>query len=242
MSDSNNERPPLGGTARDNAVAVIKGAVSAIPFAGGILAEIVGMVIPQQRIERLESYVRHLNERLQNIEESDLRRLLSQPEAVDLFEDGAYSSARALSDERREHIARVVADGLKGDDAARLEAKRMLNLLSELGDDQLLILLSHTHTYSRDEAFLEKHAAALSSVYAHLGSSQEELDKDVINRLARDQLTRLGLLRPRFAQPRKGQIPEFDFHTGTVKTQGLEVSPLGRLLLSRIGLLEPGQV
>lgn len=68
MNDLDKRPPPLGGTMRDNAVSLVKGAVGAIPLAGSVLAETVSMVIPQPRIQRLEAYVRYLNEQLQHLE------------------------------------------------------------------------------------------------------------------------------------------------------------------------------
>ena len=94
---SNEGMPPLGETWRDRAVGLAKGGVGLIPVAGGIFAELVGMVIPNQRMERLEDYVRRLNERLDAENEAEARERLSKPEAVDLFEDGATQAVRALT-------------------------------------------------------------------------------------------------------------------------------------------------
>ncbi len=241
MTDTKKDPPPLGSTGRDTGVALIKGAVGMVPMAGSMLAEIVSVLIPEQRVERLEAYVRHLNDRLNDIDADELKRLASKPEAIDLFEDGAHQAAKALSDERRQRIAELVASGIKGDEAAQLESKRLLTLLNEVDDAQLIILSSHSHTHSRSQEFYERNAAVLEPVRAHLGSSQDELDKDTMFRLNRDHLIRLGLLRPRFQQPRRGEMPEFDRDTGMMKTSGRELTPLGRLLLRRIGLLGPDQ-
>ncbi|MDQ3126100.1 MAG: hypothetical protein M3Q74_10930, partial [Pseudomonadota bacterium] len=42
----------------------VKGVLGMIPGLGGLLAEVAGQFIPQQRLERLEVYGRHLSARL----------------------------------------------------------------------------------------------------------------------------------------------------------------------------------
>lgn len=69
-------------------------------------------------------------------------------------------------------------------------------------------------------------------------SSREELDRDEMYRLARSHLVDLGLLKATFRKPKRGEAPEFDEKTGMMKAKGLELSPLGRLLLRRVGVAE----
>lgn len=239
MSDSEQPQRALqrmGGSTTDPARAILMGALSGIPIIGGIVSEIIGQIIPEQRIERLEDYVRALGERLGQIEEGELRRRMKEPENVDLFEDGAVASARALSEDQRERIASVVATGISGDEKARVEAKRLLGLLSQLGDDQIIRLSSYLMRHQRDQSFHETHTDVLYSHPATRGSSPEERDQAVIHDLARAELIRLNLLRERFKKPAKGEMPEFDEKTGKIKAQSRELTPLGRLLLRRTGI------
>ena len=48
-------------------------------------------------------------------------------------------------------------------------------------------------------------------------------------------LARLNLLRPGLKRPRRGEFPEFDEKTGMMKASGYRVTPLGYMLLARIG-------
>ena len=50
------EMPPLGETWRDRSLGLVKGAVGLVPVAGGILAELVSAVIPNQRLVRRLPY------------------------------------------------------------------------------------------------------------------------------------------------------------------------------------------
>src|SRR5437762_10825181 len=148
MFEENGGPPDLGGTKRDFGRTMLKGAIGAIPYCGAILAEVVGQIIPEQRIQRLESYVKYLNDRLSLLSLEAVSTRLRQPENVDLFEEGANQSARALSQERIEYIANLVSHGLLGEEKERLESKRLFNILREVDDDQIIMLTSHLQKYS----------------------------------------------------------------------------------------------
>ena len=72
----------------------------------------------------------------------DVRSRLTDPENVNLFEEGAFQSVRALSNERKEYIANAVANGITGEAKDGLESKRLLNLLGELDDAEIIVLSS----------------------------------------------------------------------------------------------------
>jgi hypothetical protein len=228
--------PPLGRTGQDTGSAIFKGAIGAIPVAGSILAEIVGQIIPEQRMERLEVYARYLNDRLDGMNVERTNMLM--PESIELFEEGAIQSAHALSDQRREHIARLVAQGMTGDEKQKIEAKRLLNLLGQLEDDQIIILASHLQKNKTDFAFRRKHATLLAEHHSHINSSNDERAINTISKLATDHLIMLGLLKGHFEEPKKGEMPSFDRSTGMLKIRSYFVSPLGRVLLNRLGLAD----
>lgn len=229
--------PPLGEEFGSRVMTVaIKGALGMIPGLGGLFAEVTGQLIPQQRGERLEVYVRRLNARLDAVDERLLKANLKDPERVDLFEEGAHQSIRALSPERQDYIATIVANGITADEKARIEARRMLKLLREIDDDQIIILAGRLLRNERDTAFHDCHAAIFDPPRAHLGSERSEHDKEALFELARVELVRLGLLAATFKAPRKGELPEFDQKTGMMKQQSRRLTPLGRMLLRHIGL------
>lgn len=165
----------------------------------------------------MEDYVRRLNERFSNLEEPELTERFKNPENVDLFEEGAWQSARALSDEWREYIASVVANGISGDETKRIESRRILTLLREIDDTQIICLTWHLHKYIRDEAFFERHRTALEPIVTHVGSDRATFDAEAVRKSAHAQLLRLGLLNPRFEVPRGQELSKFDENTGTLK-------------------------
>lgn len=227
--------------ARDRVAAALRGVVGAAPIVGPALAELISEVIPNQRADRFEKFMIDVAERLQKLEGSSLNAKLGEPENIALFEEGAAQAVRAVSDERRSYISQIVTHGISGQEKERIEAKRLLDLIGEIDDDQVIILTSYLHKNLHNDEFYNKHSKILEPVIDDLGSNQEELDKATMYKLARSELTRLGLLRPHFQRPRRGELPEFDEKTGMMKASSYELTSVGRLLLVRIGLAEPGE-
>jgi hypothetical protein len=48
----------------DHAVALTKGVLGAAPFVGGALVELIGSVVPNQRLDRITAFLKELDKRL----------------------------------------------------------------------------------------------------------------------------------------------------------------------------------
>lgn len=238
MSD---QSPALSTSKTDITVSTLKGAVGAVPFAGALLAEIVGNVIPNQRIDRIARFAELLDERVGKLEQEAIQARLKEPAAVDLVEDALVQASRATTEDRLEHIADVLANGLSQDELNEAEAKRMLWLLGQLNDAEIILLrgsLVRTRDdVQRDAAYREKHSAILAPDGTHMGSSEDEFEQEVLKVSYRQHLYDLGLIKKNFRKPRKGELPEFDDKTGMMKASGADVTRLGRMLLRYLDLI-----
>lgn len=228
-----------GSKALERITAAAKGVAGAVPIAGSLIAEFLGQVIPNQRLERIEAYLRALSDHLKGLGENRAKEIAGQTTSADLFEDGVHSAARALSPERLTYIAKLVADGMRAEESEKAQYKRLLRLLGAIDDDQIVILASYLHKHLHDDEFRERHKSVLEPIAAHIGSDTEELDRETAYQLARAQLISLGLLKHRYKRPSRGELPEFDERTGMFKSSGKELTSLGRLLLRRIGVAGP---
>lgn len=76
-----------------------KGTLGAIPFFGPLAAEIVGSVIPNKRLERIEKLLQAFESKIELTEQEKVIDSLRSEEAVDLMEDAFIASSRALSEE-----------------------------------------------------------------------------------------------------------------------------------------------
>ena len=222
----------------DLPAALARGTLGAIPIVGPLVAEVVGNFLPNRRLERIEGLLLRLSDKVRDLDEQRLREKFEEPEFVDLFEDGVFQATRALSDERVEYIASLLESGITSDREKFLENKTLLQLLGELNDVEVILLRSYARNPQDDEEFRTKHADTLAPKRAYIGAPREELDEYTMRGSYLTHMTRLGLLRPHiFPRPKKGELPEFDYQTGMIKSSSHEITPLGRLLLARIELI-----
>lgn len=225
----------------DGLTSLAKGVVGAAPFIGPTLAEIVGHIIPSQRIDRIAEFVRLLDERVRGLEGETMQVRMQQPDNVDLLEDAFTQAARATSHERLEYIANVVANGLSAEELNHAETKRMLWLLGQLNDSEVVILRSKLATtredFDVDAEFREKHTQLLAPDATCMGSSDDEFAEAALKTSYRAHLHDLGLTRKRFKKPKRGEPPEFDDKTGMVKANGADITRLGKMLLRYLNLI-----
>jgi hypothetical protein len=100
-------KPILETNRTDIIAALARGVASACPIIGGLIAEAVNQIIPNQKVERVIDYLRLLDQKIAALNE-DFGRVadrLRDERGLDLFEDGILQAARAISQERREHLA-----------------------------------------------------------------------------------------------------------------------------------------
>jgi hypothetical protein len=227
--------------AMDRVTSLAKRVFRAAPFVGPLAAEIIGNIIPNQRADRIVRFVQKLDERLKDLEQEALRRRTSDPQFVDIIEDAFFQAAKAVSDERLDHIANVVANGISAEELNHAETKRMLWLLEQLNDSEIVILRSKLALtrgdFDTDADFRAKHKQLLAPDTTHMGSSDEEFEEAALKASYRQHLADLGLVRQHFKRPRKGELPDFDDKTGMLKASGTAITRLGRMFLRYLNLI-----
>jgi len=226
--------PTLGTNRTDKLVAALRGGTGAIPLVGSIIGEIISNVIPNQRVDRIVDFLRILGARLGQFEEGELRERMNEESYVDLLEDGLHQAARALSEERRKQIAALLAHSLSSEDLERIQQKKLMQVLSELNDVEIIILKSHGMREPARGAFLDKHQDIIYGPSVHMGSSQVEVDQAAVHNTYLQHLKRLGLIEARYRRIPRGELPEFDEKTGMIKASHETITSLGRLLLRYI--------
>ena len=233
--------PSLTTNAIDWTVVAAKGGLGALPFVGSLAAELVGNIIPNQRMDRIVRFLELLEVRVKGLEKSRLDGRKNDPQFVDIMEDAFFQASRAVSQDRLEHIANVVANGIAPEEINQAETKRMLWLLGQLTDAEVVILRGSLVTTNEDHEadvdFQTKHAELLAPDSTYMGSSDEDFAKEAIKDSYRQHLHELGLLKYRFSRPRRGEFPEFDDKTGMMKAAGYDVTHLGRMFLRYLNLI-----
>lgn len=224
----------------DYVTSAIKGTLGIVPFAGSLLAELAGTVIPNQRLDRIAKFVRVLENKISNLEQEFIYSQLKNENFSDLLEEGARQAAHSLSDNRREYIASLIANSLSQDDIQFIESRHLLKILGELNDIEIVWLRFYLEPMlDGDDEFRARHKSILAPVRATLSDGQPIVDKEALQASYKEHLSRLGLLKPQFKTDTKTGLPEFDKMTGAQKIRGYKITSLGRLLLRQIGLANP---
>lgn len=239
MDKSEDPANDLATSKSDYVASAAKAALGVIPFAGSLLAEIAGAVIPNQRIDRIVSFAAELEKRIGDLERQRALQNISNEEFTDLVEEGLRQAARSTTDERRAHIANLVANSLTDEEISFAQAKHLLRILGEINDAEVIWLRSYLDpTIGGDKEFREKHRAVLNPVSATFSSQPAELDQATIQESYKEHLAQLALLESRFRIDNKTKLPEFDSR-GRPKSAGYDLTSLGRLLLRELGFKDP---
>jgi len=196
------QRPLLGDTSTAKALRIGASVAGAVPFAGAFIQTVLTETIRNVRADRVEDYIRYLQDQ---IDELKLKIAIDKPEGLDLFEEGLWQSARALSDDRKKYISELVAKGLQETGLEQQETRHFMRILEQL-DDRQIILLAEYHPANAPTVGNEQgtrfHEAnrnvvqpghAVDDILDH--TSQEEAQRGArLNEIMRRHLSSLGLL------------------------------------------------
>lgn len=224
--------PRLGSSGEDRIAAVVKSVGGAVPWVGSAIVELVSNIIPNQRIDRVERYLGMLTQELSRLESGLSGSILVEPENVALLEDGMFQAARSTTDERREYIAKVVAKGISAEERRKVHSRRILSLLGDIDDEELMILDAYA---DRAKEKFERVRPPVTS----LGSDQSAIDTEALYEAGRDKLERLGLLR--FNQKFDKDTGQMEFDLRGRRRGSYRITRLGVLLLKSIGITNDGE-
>lgn len=220
----------------DYVVATAKAVLGMVPFAGSLLTELAGTIIPKQRLDRLADFATKLEIRLENQDKDTIRAKLADENFTDLIEETARHAVRAVTEERRIYLSSLLATGVSEDRISFVETKHLLRILGEINDIEVIWLRFYLHpVINGDHEFRNKHASVLEPVRASLGSDQATLDRHALQRNYVQHLVSLGLLERPLEVDSKTGYPTYDKLSRDWKTRGHQLTPLGRLLLRHIG-------
>jgi len=210
---------------------ITRGGSEAIPYLGGVIGEVISEFIPNQRQDRIVKLVKMLSEKMQEHDIDIIRAKLHDPYNIDIFEDASFQAVRALSEERLNYLTNALKHSLINEQLEYSHKKKMLWLLGQINDIEVIILFYYQKAVWGDQKeFFETHKNILFVPPVTHSSSQDEIDREILHNSYKNRLTQLGLLRISYHFVKKGEIPEFDPHTGKFKRGRLEITLLGRSL------------
>ena len=220
LANDNENVEALDPQKRDYVASAAKAALGAVPFAGSLLIELAGTVIPNQRINRIVSFVKTLERRLSNLEQEFVQSQLNDEDFTDLLEEGLRQASRSLSEERREYISSLISNSLSSKDIEYLESKHLLKILDDLNDIEVIWLQYFQKKRTQKEAseLQDKYPDILKPIRITQKTPQSVRDKSTLQDSYKEHLSQLGLLERR----EKRYI----------------ITTLGKLLSREIGLID----
>ena len=229
------EQPNLEENKTDLALAGGKALVGSLPYVGPIVAEIVGSLIPNQRIDRITEFLKILDKKVQDLDANVREQKMKSEEFIDLLEDGMWQAARALTRKRKEQIASVLTNSLYHGEINHIRDKKLLSLLNELNDPQLIILKSYDPPHAPlSSSFYERHRDILEGHLRQYGATDNEEERISLYKAFRNDLERLGLLEFHY-EPTIETTGELASETfGLSRGDKPRLTALGRLLLQYI--------
>lgn len=235
MSD---DRDNLETSNSDRIAAAVRMLGTLVPGVGSLIGEAIGSLIPHQRMDRAVAFLRLLADRIAALDarQAHIEARLTSAEGLDLLEDGIRDAARALTPERMAYIATAVANGLTDDTLAHLETKRLLSILAEVNDVEIIILKSYDLTVAEAGRFHTGHVPELVGPARTATTAHERRDRTAVYDTYRQHLRQLGLITPRVGP---NELEEFDPSTRRFRPRDDRVTDLGHLLLRHVGLSTP---
>lgn len=220
-------------TGSDLAAMLLRGTLGAIPLVGPLAAEIATGIIPRQRIDRIQAFLEKLAETVGKMDAEFVKQRMTCPKGVDLLEDCVDGAVKALSGERIGHLASLYAVGITTEQADHETNKKMVLLLNQLTDAEVVWLAELAQGRSAHDR-PERNAEILAPRAAYFGSPVEDLDAQAIQKAWKDRLIQLGLAKESIRSPL-----EFEKIRGDWKRHRPEATWLGRMLLRYIGIAGP---
>lgn len=235
MAETENTSTELGPNVTDYVVSAAKSLLGTVPFAGSLLTEIAGTIIPRQRMDRVARFAVVLDEKIARFEKNLVRSQLTNENFTEIMEESIRQAARSTTDERRTYIASLVASGLDPSAVGFVETRHLLRVLGEINDAEIIWLRFFLVPYVRSDLdFREKHANVLN-IPPVLNRDPETQDKNALKSGYHHHLGQLGLLEPNYASTRDGMLV---MEGAAPKLAGYQISWLGKMLLRFVGLAD----
>ncbi len=160
----------------DFAAAVVRAPTGAAPLFGPLIAEILTVAIPQQKMDRVVTFVTLLDDKLSYVRDDLIKLRVKIEEFADLLEDAIGQASRSLSDERKSQIASLLKNSVSRDELKHSEHKKLLGQLNELSDVEILWLKHYSLYPDEQGAFWDQHSDALGRY--HVDGGQADLDEE----------------------------------------------------------------
>jgi len=148
--------PIKGG--REYGLAVLRGLIGAIPYAGALMNEVVFEARARLKQQRLEKLVSEIAEDLKAVDQSVIdQKFMKSDEFSDLVEDIFLRAMRTRSDEKRRYLKNTIVRAIQGIRPPSF-SQLFLNLLDEISEEELGIyraIVGHVQQAGKEKRDIE---------------------------------------------------------------------------------------
>jgi len=189
----------LQANSTDYITSLVKSTFGVIPIVGPAAQELLGVIIPNQRMDRVVGFVKALGKELEELKEDvdSLNEKLSDDKYSSLFYKACVGSADAYSDERIGYIKNIFIYGLQQMDLQTYKAEGLLNLLNRVTDIEIVYLKFYYLLKWNLERFREYQKVTgidFLQPVIHSGMTREAIDNEVAKKIYLNNLLSYGLL------------------------------------------------
>jgi hypothetical protein len=232
------ELPDIRKKGIDTLLGFTKAGLSIIPIAGPFIAEIIGNIIPNQRLERVTKYLETLKLKLDSLEgESIISQLNSNRNMLLLFEHTIKYSSETNSEDKYDYYSEFIIKALHDKTTEQIQKERVLNIISELNEIEIILLIyfSLRPTIGMKNTFIESKKDLLFPEPRTLNEPLESgYSYDFMQQYI-ENLERYKLLRRNIEVDRNTKNLKIDEISGDLKRSSPEITILGDLVVSFIG-------
>jgi len=217
---------------------LVKAGANLVPYAGPFIAEIVGNLIPNQRLDRVTKFLEILNSKIESMkDEIDILRLKTDNNLLILFEKSLICSTQTNSKEKYYYYSDFVVSCFLPNATEQMQKERILSILSELNDIEVLHLIyySFNPTIGMQNSFISKYKDVLFPHQRTMNEPMEHGYNDYFKELYLDNLERLRLIHRDIEVDRNTKMPIIDIFTKQFKKGYASITPLGMIIAQFIG-------
>lgn len=183
---------------------IVRAVVGQVPIIGPVLVELVTHSLPNQRLDRIQSFCETISLRLDTAE-SDLETISKNMEhasGISHFESCLMLALSAQTEQRIEYLASLFVNGVRLSELSPTRNELATKLLAQVSDAEIIVLAAKSELASINEGFKPEHMELMLAVYGdrRVGDDAVALGKAIVNHLESLGLcsdagaTELGLL------------------------------------------------
>ena len=193
----------LDPNSRDRLVSVVKGFSTLIPYVGPIISEVINEIIPNQRFDRVVKFLKALDKEMEILKErlTNFEKNIKTELGSELFHEGILQASRAVSEDKQERLARLLARSMSAPELEYEQGRKLLNLYKELTDPEIVWLIFYSLNPTLGEGphtkWVEQHPEILLPISRESGVPLEQRERAALQDSWKATLLGLGLTSQR---------------------------------------------